>query len=164
MESVILHNQNLTGRIQHLERQTETQISDMQPHLQLIQSTLQNIQSSVPSKPQVDQVGHINRSSYEVQTSIYSSSKCNSLCTCRCHQKLTMKSPTWMQNVIGSLFVGYHGMPLLGSLTCNEKLCKREQSRLLSVTYFFPAWFLHRIIFFKDRWTPTHGHMINIVS
>lgn len=126
-----------------------------------MQSSLQEAMVSISKA--TEYIQHTNsRPNFEFQTSIYRPSKCDLLCACRCHQNFVVASSPWMQLLLGSLFVEYRGTPICGSQRCSENTCQRAQSRLLKIAYFFPAWFLSRLVFFKYQWTPTYGHMMNI--
>lgn len=38
---------------------------------------------------------------------------CGSFCPCGCHKKKYFQSPTFLNEVLGSLFVGYHALPFV---------------------------------------------------
>lgn len=154
---IVLHNQELSTSFRRFENETTSQFADLQPRLRLINSTLQGIQTSVSG------IGDTRPTIYEIRAITHIPSKCHGLCKCRCHQKLSFKSPGWMQSVIGHLFVGYYGTPLvLGKWSCNEWHCQRDRKSILNIAYFFPGWFLRRIILINSRWSPTYGHVISI--
>jgi hypothetical protein len=92
-----------------------------------------------------------------VSTSVYNLKKCDAICWCQCHRVSKLQYPPWITSVIGSLFVGYSGIPLLNERACNEKSCKKGGS-LLKVTYYFPTWSLFRMISFMGRWNSLDGH------
>ena len=65
-------------------------------------------------------------------------------CKCRCHNRSSKRSPQVMDQIIGSLFAGYSGIPCLIP-QCNVLSCQRSCPNpdvTVSVTYFFPAWIL----------------------
>jgi ankyrin repeat protein len=51
-----------------------------------------------------------------------------------------------MKQFIGSLFVGYSGIPLITE-ACNEKQCRRRSTFRVIVNYQFPKWFWTRALF-----------------
>lgn len=106
---------------------------------------------------------HASRSdtNIQVQATLYRQASCNSRCLCRCHKTHTAKTPKPMEHLIGSLFIGYSNTPL-NRKSCNEKMCKQQRSSLLKVNYYFPSWFLHRMIAIKNIWDPTHGLQISV--
>lgn len=62
-----------------------------------------------------------------------------------------------LQSVLGSLFVGYAGLPVL-TPSCSSRVCQGSSEGLLQVNYYFPQWFLARILSlvvkFQDAQTP----------
>lgn len=83
--------------------------------------------------------------------------KCDVRCRCRCHVQTRGQSPKMLQSVLGTLFVGYAGLPVL-TASCNSRLCQRSSEGFLQVNYYFPQWFLARILSlvvrFQDAQTP----------
>ena len=68
-----------------------------------------------------------------------------SACTCQCHQRRTWKSPQWLGYLFGMLFTGYTGMPLL-SPSCNQIRCRHRSEPTVVIQYYFPRWFVHRVL------------------
>lgn len=85
---------------------------------------------------------------------------CAKFCMCRCHKKTSLKSPTWMQQLVGALFIGYTAIPTL--TTCNERMCIKRQDEVITVSYYFPFWFVQWAISLRCRWTPKNGCMISV--
>lgn len=81
---------------------------------------------------------------------------------CRCHHRSKIKSPSWMKALTGRVFIGYSGVPFFGAAACTEKSCISKDSALLQVNYYFPTWFLSRMLVLRDRFSSLHGHMISI--
>lgn len=83
--------------------------------------------------------------------------KCDASCDCNCHIHTRARSPQMLQSVLGSLFVGYTGLPALASL-CSNTNCQRSSEGFLQVDYLFPPWFLARMVSmamrFKDSKIP----------
>ena len=75
---------------------------------------------------------------------------CGSFCPCTCHKKKQFKSPTFFNQVLGSLFVGYSALPYL-TTPCDSHLCRRVTGSTVDVLYVFPNWFLNRIVSMKLR-------------
>lgn len=71
-------------------------------------------------------------------------SACASWCSCRCHFKRSLKSPKFLRDILGSLFLGYSGLPILAP-PCNESSCRRRSSPAVDITYYFPFWFLSKV-------------------
>lgn len=113
--------------------------------------------SRIPGQPP----GHW--STFQVQTSVHS--RCRPLCACICHRESIQKSPKWMQNIIGTLFLGYCGIPTIGgyfSQKCTETICRRNESAIVDIQYYFPFWFLQRAIIFRSRNSPLYGNQISV--
>lgn len=146
--------------MQNLETRTLSQLSYIQPRIQAIHSSLQEARSLLETR--LESSSRPIGPTFQIQTSIHREGKCNSLCMCQCHQNFTFKSSDWVQNLVGTLLIGYHGAPLWYRKLCNERLCQREQTCLINLVYVFPVWFVRRAIFFRDRWTLTHGNLISI--
>ncbi|KAL9085994.1 MAG: hypothetical protein Q9165_007356 [Trypethelium subeluteriae] len=71
--------------------------------------------------------------------------KCPSGCPCVCHNTQRYKIPTIMENITGQLFYGYSGKPFL-SQRCSFSGCLEQKATRSRMTYFFPRWFMNRII------------------
>ena len=71
--------------------------------------------------------------------------KCPSRCPCVCHSTRRYKVPAMMEHVTGQLFYGYSGKPLL-SQKCSFSGCLEQKSTNSRMTYFFPRWFMNRIM------------------
>lgn len=85
---------------------------------------------------------------------------CSKFCICNCHKTTNLKTPTWMQDLVGALFVGYSAIPTLTS--CNEIMCNQNKRQLITISYYFPSWLVKRMIYFKYYWTPKDGGLISV--
>ncbi|KAI9780713.1 MAG: hypothetical protein M1816_002762 [Peltula sp. TS41687] len=84
---------------------------------------------STPSRPaRAEGVG--------VQVAQYSTT-CRAGCACACHVQKKSATPTLINRVLGQLFIGYAGLPLLSS-KCNMASCEKSQGPRVSVEYWFP--------------------------
>lgn len=83
--------------------------------------------------------------------------KCDMRCRCRCHLQTRAQSPQMLQSVLGRIFVGYASLPLL-TPSCDNRRCQGSSEGFLQVNYYFPRWFLARILSlvvkFQDAQTP----------
>ena len=73
-------------------------------------------------------------------------SLCGGYCSCVCHSHTRKRTPSFLQNVLGTLFISYTGMPLL-RYCCNNPSCVSQTPRSLELTYCFPSWVLQRAIY-----------------
>ena len=83
------------------------------------------------------------------------------LCGCRCHKVFRYQNNPWVAMMVGTLFVGYSGIPFVDRPACNEKKGIKETGGLLKLTYYFPSWVpLQRMLSFVDKWqNPEIHHM-----
>lgn len=102
-----------------------------------------------------------------VMTEFYTARKCGTtVCTCRCHEVQRVSVLPWASSLIGSLFIGYSGLPLplVSRVACTEKACEKKENSLIKVAWYFPSWFplAGKMISVIDKWTPLDGHDISI--
>ncbi|KAI1372652.1 ankyrin [Hypoxylon crocopeplum] len=71
---------------------------------------------------------------------------CPSLCNCNCHRIKRSQSPSWLNSMIGSLFLQYNTIPLLQRHSCDDLECKGNSTSSLRLFYAFPRWFLARSV------------------
>jgi hypothetical protein len=84
-------------------------------------------------------------SAVAVQLSVQQRSMCVPSCSCLCHQWRQLRSPRVFDRLIGSLLVGYSGVPLM-TVECTVKSCSVKASYAMKVCYRFPAWMLARAV------------------
>lgn len=178
LQSIAFNNREIGSSMQALESSTRTrlesmaeEVSTIQPSLDTLQAVLQQLQLTGQEPPPVMppyRVGEAQKdasrnpipSTFQVQTSLRRS--CSELCMCHCHKSTSLNSPQWMKGLIGSIFIGYSGVPLAKRRPCTEKVCLKEHQTLLKVSYFFPTWFMGRMLVFRDRYSPLDGHSISV--
>lgn len=88
-------------------------------------------------------------------------SKCLKWCSCQCHRTTAVQTPDIAKILIGSLFIGYNGIPSFAK-RCSEKSCRRQSKPTLKVSYHFPTWLLNRMFQFAVSSTPLDGPRISI--
>ncbi|KAH6652404.1 ankyrin repeat-containing domain protein [Truncatella angustata] len=94
----------------------------------------------------------------EFRTTVQAPKACAAACPCSCHRMAVLQYPAWAKKLVGQLFVGYSGIPLLNSNACSERSCKSGRRVLVKVSYFFPRWLVSRMIFFmSDSNSYDHG-------
>ena len=67
--------------------------------------------------------------------------QCTDNCACNCHAKTEIYSPDGLRSLLGQLFVGYSGLPVVKN-ACSHTNCARKKAHTSSVTYFFPHWWV----------------------
>jgi hypothetical protein len=94
----------------------------------------------------------------EIRTSCAGSRNrsCNKWCSCVCHKHNYLKLSTPLDYVLGSLFVGYSGLPI-STPACSEHSCLRRAIPSMELSYYFPRWFLARSIFMSLKVVPLVG-------
>lgn len=96
-----------------------------------------------------------------IRTAQFPRVACKAWCSCVCHTERSFRSPSLMEQLVGSLFVGYSGIPILRQ-KCNQQSCHLESQPLMYITYFFPTWFLTRMISLMISTTPLAGPVISL--
>lgn len=86
---------------------------------------------------------------------------CTPWCSCRCHRESTFRTPRFLEQSVDSLFIGYSGLPV-SRPSCNERTCHLRAQPLTYVTYFFPKWFLSRMVTFMMTITPLAGPVASL--
>jgi len=76
-----------------------------------------------------------------LQVSHRQKSQCRQPCSCQCHRSSKLKTPDFLRQVTGQLFVGYAGISNF-TLPCNEHACAQRQKALVRIQYSFPVWSL----------------------
>ena len=82
--------------------------------------------------------------------------QCASSCFCSCHKRQLHRSPAMIDQILGSIFVGYLGMPVWYQ-KCDEKNCKSRSPSAARVTYCFPRWFWNRAVRIGMTFAPCGG-------
>ncbi|KAL6716981.1 hypothetical protein ACLMJK_004895 [Lecanora helva] len=93
--------------------------------------------------------GSRDNSHIRVEASVVPPRSCDQYCLCQCHKVTSLSTPSAYTNVIGKLFVGYAGLPLLSHQKCNRISCRQGRTQTqLRIAYLFPVWFALRLIAF----------------
>ena len=88
---------------------------------------------------------------------------CKGNCECGCHRRhrSSIKSPTALEAIIGTLFVGYTGTPYIDEV-CNHHPACSQVKRSITILYVFPAWFLARAVAVALSCFSASGPELNI--
>ncbi|KAL9613335.1 MAG: hypothetical protein Q9167_002096 [Letrouitia subvulpina] len=82
-----------------------------------------------------------------VETASLPLNHCDRPCVCQCHRFTNLATPNALNQVVGRLFIGYVGLPLLSSNKCNRTACRRRRTQMeIRIAYLFPIWFVLRFI------------------
>lgn len=96
-----------------------------------------------------------------IRTSQFPRTSCTPWCSCACHKEWRFRTPRFLEAFVGSLFIGYSGIPVLRP-PCNEHSCHLRSQPLTYVTYFFPRWFLSRMVTVMLTNTPLAGPVASL--
>jgi hypothetical protein len=96
-----------------------------------------SLESAIRRSPSIPRVAH---DILQIDTSLITNFSCRPCCACKCHRRGGFQTPSFLQSVVGALFLGYLGGPL-SQPPCNEPLCSRRSSKGTRITYYFPFWF-----------------------
>ena len=89
---------------------------------------------------------------------------CLAGCSCACHRASRTSTPGLLDRVVGQMFIGYAGLPLLGS-KCDTRLCKKSQSPAVSFEYWFPMGFVwSQILQLRVSYEPKVGPQFDLRS
>lgn len=106
--------------------------------MRTIQSNVANIHAGFVHPPN-------DTSKISVQTSVFNgSSFCNRTYSCRCHRPTKYISPELLKPPGDN-------SGILNRPPCNEQKYQPNTSRLLTVNYYFPRWFLGRLISWRSN-------------
>lgn len=87
---------------------------------------------------------------------------CRPGCLCACHSQTRSTTPNFVNRVLGQLFVGYAGMPLL-SAGCDLSTCEKSQVPHVSFEYWFPlGFFWSQIIRLQLAYQPNTGPQFSL--
>ena len=78
-----------------------------------------------------------------IQPNVQYKSQCRSWCGCKCHKRQKWSNPTWLNSLIGKIYIGY---PLGGDL-CDEKECRGGRPGSVVASWQIPLWFMSKMIF-----------------
>jgi hypothetical protein len=126
-ENVERSQQALIERVDSLQRTPSEESSGSRP----------------PSYTEVEDQGQVGMVS--IRASCYKPT-CRPWCSCKCHVRRSMRTPEAMTGFLGSLFVGYSGVPVL-TQPCTERQCRRRSSLRVIASYQFPQWVWGRALF-----------------
>ena len=160
-KSLVHHQKGLTETINLVYQQVDRRIGDVE---ELLKNQSKQLQAS-----QFSQMGHTygNRAisprrvprtaagttqhtepghSEDIGIRVQQYPSCRAGCSCKCHVQSRSATPRFVDRVLGQMFVGYVGLPLV-SPQCDTDACEKAQNPHISVEYWFPLGFLWSQIF-----------------
>ena len=82
-------------------------------------------------------------------------SLCEPDCSCACHKVVRIRSPRYLNAILGSLLIGYRAQPWV-TATCDSSDC-RSRLTYVTYTYAFPRWLLDRMVTFRMAYDQSRG-------
>ena len=76
-------------------------------------------------------------------------------CNCTCYRNGRLRSPTYVDTLLGSFCLGYKALPWLVK-RC-ENTCCEIHSTSVTYTYTFPRWFLRRVMIARIEYQQSRG-------
>ena len=100
-------------------------------------------------------------SAVRIRTSHYWGTPCRPGCSCVCHKRRQFQTPRMLEQVVGSLFFGYSGLPI-NTPPCSERSCHQRAIPSTQISYYFPSWFLKRMISLVVHFMPLDGPVASL--
>ena len=89
---------------------------------------------------------------------------CPKTCVCSCHMQTKALVPAFLNRVLGQLFAGTAGVPVI-SIKCSYHACKSTLMPQLSVEYWFPLGvFWSQIVRLQVSYNASLGPQFNLRS
>ena len=129
--------------------QLPKQVLQLQTNIEDQQSTRAQIEDLreilISGKEQTVKTGLKHDSEFGFDgTSIKGLDQCNGSCTCCCHPKRRIQFTETLSSFIGSMCLSYVGGQI--SRSCDQSSCKRKLHTTFKLTYYFPRWFLIKVV------------------
>ncbi|KAI0415282.1 ankyrin [Xylaria grammica] len=87
--------------------------------------------------------------------------RCSPYCDCACHHTSRLRTPRMLQFLIGTLCVGYNGVPRL-TKPCTSSECQKTPEGFIAVNYYFPTWLVGKVFAAGARFTNYRGPELSI--
>ncbi|KAJ5715056.1 fibronectin type 3 and ankyrin repeat domains protein [Penicillium malachiteum] len=72
--------------------------------------------------------------------------KCEPFCSCQCHIRTSIQSPSWARSILGSFVLHTNSNILVDRRPCNYRRCKRNGEASTRFTFYAPSWLLRRAV------------------
>ena len=174
LHSFIQHQDGLRQSLGHSYGKVDERLSRVEKMLENQSAQIQAAQSAQigalystlppPSRRQLQRTVSKGRAQHSpvrsegmgVKVSQYAT-VCQPSCLCVCHSPRRSATPNFIDKVLGQLFVGYAGLPVLNN-HCDTNQCQKAQIPYISVEYWFPLGFCwSQIIQLQLAYQPNVG-------
>ncbi|KAL2040577.1 hypothetical protein N7G274_006556 [Stereocaulon virgatum] len=89
-------------------------------------------------------------------------STCSAACDCICHTTMRVSTPAMIDRVLGQLFIGYAGLPLLNP-KCDAEGCSKSRTPWISLEYWFPvSYFWSQIFCLQVAYRKNFGPQVSL--
>jgi ankyrin repeat protein len=154
-------NQGLTDNHLTLTTRMDQQHQDLSDRIDALGKLYLTQYLRDPEIPKLDQVSSLSERGANTQTvRVVTSHRlpCRSWCPCACHtkRKLKLTAPGIMEGVLGRMFVGYSGLPLLNE-PCDFRGCRDRRHATATAEYWFPSWFVSMNLRLHLKYLPRTG-------
>lgn len=102
-----------------------------------------------------------NADTLQIKTEVQAEGACKRWCSCACHGTQRIRLPRALRDVIGTLFIGYSGLPVL-TYPCDERTCRRKSAPSFHLLYYFPIWLVSRLLRVSATLDSMRGLQINL--
>lgn len=178
MNSLALHQDGVKSSLDHVYEQVDQRIAKVEKMLKKQAEQVQTGQSTQigalyrgrpmnrrRASPQTIACVHTLQSPQSEGVRVrlnQHASTCRPGCHCACHATRKSTTPAVVDRVLGQMFVGYAGLPLL-SAKCDSEECEKSQVPQVSLEYWFPLGFLwSQIIRLQLRYQANIGPQISL--
>ncbi|KAI9774855.1 MAG: hypothetical protein M1840_000071 [Geoglossum simile] len=86
---------------------------------------------------------------------------CRPGCSCVCHKRHQFQTPRMLEQIIGSLFLGFSGIPI-NTPPCTERSCHQRAVPSTQISYYFPTWALKRMVSLMVHFMPLDGPVASL--
>ena len=158
LQHATLTNEHLLTSFQSFETNITQRLNDLQLKASLTQSLdkVQDLQMLDTREPPTTDNETPRKSVVEARSPLIRS------CSCDCHSTLAMKTPQWLGSTVGSLSIRYNRTASQSCKACNRRSCHVVSDNVLKTQFYFPSWFLHRMISMQFSWNPMSGHTVSL--
>ena len=139
-----LINQGPSDHHLALSTRMDQQRQDLSDRLDALKTMILNGQMQDSSRPDESSIpSKEGTSTQALRISTSHRIPCRNWCPCACHTKSNLKltAPRMMESVLGKMFVGYSGLPVLNK-PCDFRGCRDRQNATATMEYWFPWWFV----------------------
>ena len=141
MESLATVQAQVDQRIDGIEVLLKAQSAQIQANQTRQLGPFYSRQSSYMKERQRTERGKQKEGGESIGVHITSYTACHSGCICACHLETRSATPGFVDRVLGQVFIGYAGLPIIGR-KCNTATCLKSQTPSINIEYWFPLGFV----------------------